>query len=98
MKTTKSAGRKAWQFSNGETQISLTLDGGQMAPVTFFAGTSTGVEPYYISPWQEEAKEVTTPGVLKFLRGDFFCMPFGGDNTLDGEVHPPHGEVAEGRW
>jgi len=35
-------------LSNGETEIALTVKGGQMAPVKFFADTDSPVEPYYI--------------------------------------------------
>ncbi len=92
------AGQNAWVLSNGETEIALTVKGGQMAPVKFFADTDKPVEPYYISPWQEDAEPVEGPGVLQSLRGDFLCMPFGGDNTHAGEVHPPHGEVSGEDW
>ena len=30
------AGQNAWSLSNGESEISLTVKGGQMAPVNFF--------------------------------------------------------------
>jgi hypothetical protein len=33
------------------------------------------------------------------LRGDFFCLPFGGNATpFRGERHPVHGETANSRW
>ena len=98
METTMANGRKAWHLGNGETEVSVTELGGHMAPVRFFADSGHPVEPYYISPWQEEGDDVPGPGVLAPLRGDFFCMPFGGDNSLDSEVHPPHGEVSEAAW
>ncbi len=93
-----SVGQNAWKLSNGETELALTVKGGQMAPVKFFADTDSPVEPYYISPWQEESDPIDGPGVLEALRGDFLCMPFGGDNTHAGEVHPPHGEVSGDDW
>ncbi len=37
--------------------------------------------------------------VLNTLRGDFFCMPFGGNSeAVNGESHPPHGEIAGNDW
>jgi hypothetical protein len=37
--------------------------------------------------------------MLKSLRGDFFCFPFGGNETpWRSEAHPPHGESANSRW
>ena len=96
--TTTEMGREAWTLSNGETDLAVTVRGGHMAPVRFFADTDSPVEPYYVSPWQEEDGPVPGPGVLDPLRGDFFCMPFGGDNAYGGETHPVHGEVSEGEW
>ena len=98
METIEAYGRKAYHLKNGETELSVTVEGGHMAPVRFFADTDAPLEPYYISPWQEETGPVGGPGVLSPLRGDFFCMPFGGDNDFAGESHPPHGEVCEAGW
>ena len=37
--------------------------------------------------------------MLQVLRGDFFCMPFGGNATpYCGERHPLHGETANSKW
>jgi hypothetical protein len=37
--------------------------------------------------------------MLQSLRGDFFCAPFGGNETeYRGERHPAHGETANARW
>jgi len=98
MRIDSAAGQDAWKLSNGETELALTVNGGHMAPVKFFAESDTPIEPYYVSPWQEESEPIDGPGVLTSLRGDFFCMPFGGDNSFKGEVHPPHGEVSESQW
>jgi hypothetical protein len=37
--------------------------------------------------------------VLDILRGDWFCVPFGGNSeAFRGEQHPPHGEIVGGTW
>jgi len=65
-----------------------------MAPVTFFRNTSHPIQPYHISPWQDEAPIEMPAPVLKTLRGDCFCLPFGGNSeAVAGEKHPPHGEI-----
>ena len=39
------------------------------------------------------------PAIIKALRGDFFCLPFGGnDRAFNGEKHPVHGETANSKW
>ena len=82
-----------------EVWLAVTALGGHMAPVTFFRGSAKPVQPYHISPWQfEKASKMPVP-VLVPLRGDFFCMPFGGNSeVVAGEKHPPHGEVAGSKW
>ena len=70
-----------------------------MAPATFDRTSESPVQPYYVSPWQEEGLKTLDPPVLDPLRGDFFCMPFGGNAAaFRGEQHPPHGEVAGAKW
>ncbi len=87
----------SWVIENDSVRIALTLKGGHMAPVTFFRKGGSPVQPYYVSPWQGEGKTVQPP-VLGPLRGDFFCMPFGGDSALKGVAHTTHGEPATGTW
>ncbi|MBI9107889.1 MAG: hypothetical protein JEZ04_14165 [Spirochaetales bacterium] len=92
-------GQRSWTFGNGCVHVSVTEAGGHMAPVTFFKDSDNPVEPFYINPWAEEHSELSgLPAVLGPLRGDFFCLPFGGDNSWKGENHPPHGETSEKRW
>ena len=70
-----------------------------MAPVTFFRDTAQPVKPYYVSPWQDEKPTKMPAPVLNTLRGDFFCMPFGGNaEEVAGEKHPAHGEIAGDVW
>lgn len=82
-----------------QVELAVSQIGGHMAPVTFYRDDGRPVRPYYISPWQDEpATEMPAP-VLVPLRGDFFCLPFGGNSEpVNGEAHPPHGEVAGDKW
>ncbi len=82
-----------------QVELAITQVGGHMAPVTFFRDTAQPVRPYYISPWQEEKPSRMPAPVLNTLRGDFFCMPFGGNSDeVAGEKHPPHGEIVGEPW
>ncbi len=86
-------------LSTKEVEVAVTKLGGNMAPVTFFRESAKPVEPYHISPWQDK-KSVKMPApVLVTLRGDFFCVPFGGNSdAVGGEKHPPHGEIVDDPW
>src|SRR5882757_7762118 len=89
--------QSSWVISTPQVELAVTERGGQMAPVTFFRDTAKPVQPYHISPWQDEKLADLPAPVLNTLRGDWFCIPFGGNSeAFRGEQHPPHGEVAGG--
>jgi hypothetical protein len=69
-----------------------------MAPVVFTLDDGRTVKPYYVSPWWDEPRDDIAPAVLIPLRGDFFCLPFGGANDRGDEHHEPHGESAYAEW
>lgn len=88
-----------FRISSPQVELNVTETGGHMAPVTFFRDAEQPIQPYYISPWQDEPREPIPAPVMVPLRGDFFCMPFGGNTTpVPGEAHPPHGEVSGSEW
>jgi len=92
------ASQPAWVIRGTTVEAALTQAGAQMAPVKFCCDTPQPVQPYYISPWQDE-KLVLDPPVLVPLRGDFFCLPFGGNGApYNGEKYLPHGEPAGAIW
>ena len=91
-------GQPSWVIQSDQVELAITELGGHMAPVTFYRKDPTPVQPYHISPWQEENHKYPAP-VLVPLRGDFFCMPFGGNSdAVAGEKHPPHGEIVGEPW
>ncbi|MCF6334735.1 MAG: hypothetical protein L3J12_03230 [Spirochaetales bacterium] len=92
-------GQKSWILDNNNIRLCLTEKGGQMAPVVFMKDSAKPIEPFYISPWAEEDLDMgNEPEVLVPLRGDFFCLPFGGNNSWNGESHSVHGEVSGEKW
>lgn len=92
------AGQLSWQLASDRVEAHLTELGGHLGPVRFHLGHRT-VEPFSIAPWAAEKPSPATPAMLRVLRGDFFCAPFGGNDTPHrNEKHPPHGESANGKW
>jgi hypothetical protein len=88
----------SWVISCKEVELAITKSGAMMSPVTFLRDSDKPVQPYYISPWQEEGLKLDVP-VLRTLRGDFFCLPFGGNDVpYEKEKHPPHGEIVGNPW
>lgn len=84
-------GEPSFQLSTPEVSLGLTARGGHMAPVVFHL-PGREIAPYSVSPWQSgEFPEI--PALLAVLRGDFLCLPFGGQTA-----GPPHGEPANAAW
>jgi len=89
----------SYLLESDAVSLAVTRLGGQLAPVTFGVDGPKPIDPYYISPWQDENHPAMPAAVLTPLRGDFFCLPFGGNAAaFNGEQHPPHGETATAEW
>lgn len=75
----------------------ITRNGGHLGPIKFLVSGRI-VEPFSTAPWCDSPEARKLIPLLRVLRGDFFCAPFGHGPTWRGESHPPHGEPANGRW
>lgn len=92
-------GQPSWILATNDVELAVTKRGGHMAPVTFDRAGGAPIRPYYLAPWQDEGLKNLPAAVLVPLRGDFFCMPFGGNAApRGGEQHVPHGETATAEW
>ena len=92
-------GQSSFVLENDVVSLAITKQGGHMAPVVFGAANEQQIRPYYISPWQEEDRSDMPAEVLVPLRGDFFCLPFGGNaQPYQNQNHPVHGETATAEW
>src|ERR1700684_2469947 len=91
-------GQPSWRLASSEVEAFVTEKGGQLGPVTF-ERRGRKIRPYSVTPWAEEKGDTTLPPIMQVLRGDFFCLPFGGNATpFHGEKHPVHGETSNARW
>ena len=94
----KILGQKSFVIRNRNVDAAVTELGGHLGPVTFSLGKKK-VSPFSVAPWWGEKLDKGTPALLRALRGDFFCLPFGGNGKAwRGERHPPHGETANAKW
>ncbi len=75
----------------------MTKTGGQLGPVKFRIGRRI-VEPFHTARWCDSPEAGKLIPLLRELRGDFFCAPFGDGPAWRGEAHPPHGETANADW
>src|SRR5512137_2883140 len=91
-------GQPSWRLASTQVEAFVTELGGHLGPLTF-GRQGRKLRPYSVAPWAEERTEPSLLPLLKALRGDFFCLPFGGNATPFGrEKHPVHGETANARW
>ena len=71
-----------WRLKSDKIDLFITANGGHIAPVNFCIDTETPVQPYYISPWQNEGLKDFGAPILIPLRGNWFGMPFGGNGDV----------------
>ena len=91
-------GQPSWRLASSSVEAFVTELGGHLGPITFDR-KGRKLQPYSVAPWAEEETDPSLPSIIKALRGDFFCLPFGGNATPFGrERHPIHGETANARW
>lgn len=96
MRTEDVLGQSSWRIASDRVALAVTELGGFLGPVEFKLGRRT-LSPYAIPPWAGKAD--APPGALGALRGDVFCVPFGGNQKpYRGEQHPPHGDTFHGQW
>lgn len=97
-RTEKVHSQPAWILQSKSVRLAITHAGAHMAPVEFYRDGGKPILPYYVSPWQDEGLDLAPP-VLTSLRGDFFCLPFGGNGgPYKGMKFLPHGEPAGSKW
>jgi hypothetical protein len=85
-------GEPSYTLANRDVEIAVTRRGGHLAPVRFRLG-KRWVQPYALAPWQPDGIDAGMLPLLKVLRGDFFCLPFGGGKGI-----PVHGDTANAGW
>lgn len=90
-------GEPSWRISSKDVDAFLTHNAGHLGPISFKVGGKK-IAPFSVA-WAKQTPDRKLPPILRVLRGDFFCMPFGGNTEAYGkERHPIHGETANSKW
>jgi len=87
---------KTLLLKNSNVEVGILKECGHLFPIRFFFDKNV-IEPMHIAPWMNEELDPSTPPMLKFLRGDFFCAPFGASDMLEDEIRA-HGASANDKW
>ena len=83
-------------LKNSSVEVGILENCGHLFPVRFLFEKKI-IEPMHIAPWTNEELDSSIPPMLKYLRGDFFCAPFGASDLQDDETRP-HGASANAKW
>lgn len=86
---------KTYPIHADRTTLDVTATGGHLSDVVFDLD-GRRVMPMHTAPWYDEAMPPGTPPMLRMLRGDFFCAPFGPNDGPGGG--PQHGLPASNEW
>ena len=98
---------KPWVISWDHGTAEVQPMGGMLGPVWYTINGQT-IQPFFVAPWIKDPNAKTLPGMLRGLRGEFPCVPFGvegqgpfaewegtGEAIRDDE---PHGYGANHVW
>lgn len=92
------ADEPSYRIQSDKITLCVAKRGGHIAPVLFELKSGI-VSPFSIAPWHGTPESKQLPNILRALRGDFFCMPFGANTTIyENESHPIHGDTANNPW
>lgn len=86
---------KIYQVQSDAVSLGVTEVGGHLSDVTFRFRDGRNVSPMHTAPWHDEPLPADTPPMMRMLRGDFFCAPFGASDVIGGDLHGPS---ANGHW
>jgi hypothetical protein len=88
---------KTFPVRSDRTTFAVTATGGHLDDVRFTLEGCGTVRPMHTAPWFDEEMPADAPPMLRVLRGDFFCAPFGANDVMPGDG-PQHGLPASGDW
>jgi hypothetical protein len=67
----------SWRLDWPHGSAELTAQGGLLGPVTFRLGDGRSLQPMYLAPWLNDPATRDLPPLLRDLKGELPCVPFG---------------------
>lgn len=77
-----SAASRTLEWPHGRAELQRL--GAMLAPVSFRAPNRPDFAPLQVAPWADEPGNGALPGLLRRLRGEWPCVPFGRTDRPDG--------------
>jgi hypothetical protein len=87
--------------------VSAQLLGGMLGPTLFVLPDGSQVAPFHLAPWFTEPEARDLGGVMRRMRGEWVCVPFGIESDRPGTggwpasaagSSEPHGHAANHEW
>lgn len=88
---------KSFALQSDRVSLAVTELGGHLSDVVFTLADGRHISPMHTAPWADEKLPADTPPILRVLRGDFFCAPFGSSDLIP-DMPFVHGLAANGMW
>lgn len=73
-----------WSIDWPHGALTMRAIGGMLAPLQFTLPDGQRISPLYTAPWAEEQGTQALSGLMRGLRGEWPCAPFGPAQTPDG--------------
>jgi hypothetical protein len=90
-------GQPCYVLSSDRVQAFLTVQGGHLTAE--FPAKGGTLAPFCTMPWWKEPYIEDADWIIRVLRGDFFCLPFGSNvEPVDGHRFLLHGLTANECW
>jgi hypothetical protein len=99
-----------WSIASSHARAEILSTGGMLNDAAFRLGDGRWIKPFATAPWAGNSEMADLPGHMRWLGGEFACLPFGCGGpvrgvtpawraTLDGSVtQPNHGAAANKEW
>jgi len=94
---TAHCGQPSYTLANRHTDLRVSVQAGHLTAV--FTAGGRQATPFWVAPWWKEPWREEDDWIVRLLRGDFFCLPFGGNGEpFEGKKHLLHGKTANECW